>query len=106
MDVQRLAPHVGGDLVAEVVQHIAEHHLGALAHEATDLGRALSAGAPCDDRHLPIESAHRCTSCVVSFSRPSRVASLALVVLDPSLSPACRTTWAPRRSPVDTFRTI
>ena len=75
MDVHGVIPQVGGDVAAEVVQHIAQHHLGALAHETTHLGLPLAACAPGDDRHFPIESTHRFPSCahVLGFCPDSSV---------------------------------
>src|SRR6516164_3000496 len=44
--------------VATVVQHVAEHHLGALGDKVPHVGLAHAPGAAGDQRDLPVEPAH------------------------------------------------
>src|SRR5205809_740261 len=53
-----LAAEVGRHLLAEVVEDIAEHDLGALADEAPNLRLALTPGSAGDDRDLAVEPSH------------------------------------------------
>jgi hypothetical protein len=57
------ASDVGLDLLAVVVEHVAEDHGRALADEQPRLGGALSARAAADQRHLACESVHEASSC-------------------------------------------
>ena len=47
-----------GHLLAEVVEHVAQHDLGALAGEDTGFGLTLPARCSGDDGHLAVESSH------------------------------------------------
>src|SRR5262249_36782218 len=61
VDVRRLAAvgaDLGLDLLALVVEHIAEHDRRALGNEHAPFDRALSTGATADQRDLTVEPSH------------------------------------------------
>ena len=58
MHIDGVVTEIGGDLLAEVVEDVAEHDLRPLGHELARLRLTLAARRARDDRDPPLELAH------------------------------------------------
>src|SRR4029077_3095204 len=61
----------GGDVIAPVVEHVAEHHARALGHEVPHVRLPHAPGAPGNQRDLAIQPAHSASRVLEITARPT-----------------------------------
>jgi hypothetical protein len=59
-DEGRSRPELGGQRLALIVQHVADHHLRTLRYQQAGLRGTLAARPAAHEHHLVVEACHVC----------------------------------------------